>query len=144
MFQLRVEMSFDYAHRLLTKDGKEFYDKKKCGSLHGHRGVAIVTLRSIGTNKFGFVKDFSDIKTDIKQWIDKNWDHATIIHPHDQNLLNFIRDEGDRFYMMPEGLTTSAESMARRLYEIIKEIFKYDVLSVEIYETPTSSALYKE
>jgi len=147
MYKIRTEVEWDYAHRLIATDG-EFYSKNHCGSNHGHRGKAVITLCSIGVDKFGFVIDFGIIRKIIKNWIDNNWDHSTLVNPKDYDLIEFLTNQGDRHFIMPDGYTTSAESMAKFLYLKIRELIEFDhgasLKEVTVYETPTSSATYSE
>ena len=143
MYKIEAKFIFHYAHRLMKKNSKEFYPKSKCGSLHGHEGVVLVEFKNNFLNEYGFVIDFSEIKTKIKQWIDNNWDHATIINYQDEKLKKFLYGEGDRYFIMPEEYTTSAESLAKYLYNIIKSSFDNVQLSkVTVHETSNNKATY--
>lgn len=150
MYIVETKLHWCSTHRLLTIDGSKFYYKNKCGSSHGHEYYTIISLSSSELNEYGFVVDFSDIKKIFKKWINDNWDHATIVHPKDTSLIEFLNSEGDRRYIMPEGMTTSAESMAEHLYSIFNHIlcssdnFKHVNLNyISIYETETNCATYK-
>ena len=55
MFSVTQELPFCYGHRLLEYPGK-------CGRLHGHNGVARVTLRAEALDGQGMVADFDAIE----------------------------------------------------------------------------------
>jgi len=164
MLTVSKEMKWASSHRLMNKDGTKFYPKEKCGSGHGHeyfceftftnytsseldKTTCAVILEKCGeTDEFGFVIDFSDIKKIVQTWIDENWDHVTIVHPKDKSLIEFLIKEGDRFFIMPEGYTTSAESMAMFLFKKFENLLPEGVilLSVSVWETLTSKATYSK
>ena len=56
MFKVTREISFCYGHRLLNYSGK-------CKNLHGHNGVAVVTIEAQELDELGMVTDFAAIKT---------------------------------------------------------------------------------
>ena len=64
---------FDYAHRVLWHQGK-------CANLHGHRGVAEVTVSSPELDPMGMVVDFAVLKDKVGGWIDEFWDHNLLLH----------------------------------------------------------------
>lgn len=142
MYQVSVDIPFCYGHRLLTCEGV-FYDKNKCGSMHGHNAVARIVLESGELTQFGFVVDFSKAKRDIKEWIDKQWDHASILGFNDSNEISHRMCEEDKIYIMKDGEVASAEFMAKHLFGIICNLGYASFLkSVSIFETPTSIATY--
>lgn len=147
---------FDYGHRVLNHNGK-------CKYLHGHRGVALVSLAAHQFNELSMIHDFGDIKKKIGEWIDNNWDHNLLLHKDDP-LLELRKDihdtctEDENFcklislvlnrapYIMQNGNPT-AEMMARELFFHAYEIMRKDgieVTRVVLYETPNSFATYEE
>lgn len=140
------EFSFDMAHRILGIDGK-FYDKSKCGSLHGHTmkvNISVMLTSSENLNNFGFVTDFSDFKP-IKKWIDENLDHATIISHNDHQLIEFLKKSGDRFFTIPDG-PASSEKIAEVIMKKSKEILetaRVKVFEVTISESCTNKAILR-
>lgn len=144
MYSINVEVKWSASHRLLTKEGNKFYDKNKCGSLHGHNFKAVFEFRSNILDEFGFLMDFKRPKEILQAWINQYWDHATLIHPFDYNLISFCNRESDRYYVLPEGYTTSAESMANFLYDRCLQIMADGIplYSVTVYETETNKASY--
>src|ERR1700679_458082 len=76
MFEVTREISFCYGHRLLNYEGK-------CKHLHGHNGVAEITVAGDRVDERGMVMDFSDIKAVMLKWIDDNYDHRLLLHKDD-------------------------------------------------------------
>lgn len=83
MISITRRFEFDYGHRVLGHEGK-------CATLHGHRGVAEVTVVPVnadpqnpGLDKLGRVIDFAALKQVVGTWIDQNWDHAMILNTDD-------------------------------------------------------------
>ena len=131
---------FDYGHRVLGHEGK-------CRHLHGHRGAAWVRVTAPELNELGMVIDFGIIKEKVGQWIDEFWDHNMILSYLDP-LLRIDKEEvwqGKAPYIMSDNPT--AENMARNLFNIansLLEIHSITVVSVRLYETPSSFADYCE
>lgn len=152
-------IKFDYAHRLMGIDG-ELYDKQKCGSIHGHTGKLEITVRreldhnragsaeditEYNDNNFQFVTDFSNFKY-IKEWINNNIDHATVVSHNDKRLLAFCQSEGMKHFLMPEEYSCAN---SENMLEVMKLIFlqkipsHIDIVKIKFYETPTSYATWK-
>jgi 6-pyruvoyltetrahydropterin/6-carboxytetrahydropterin synthase len=142
------KLEFDAGHRVLGHEGK-------CAHIHGHRYVAEITVRPrIGLDMLGRVVDFSVIKSEVGEWIDKHWDHNILLNAHDPLLLVFqnsstvlSHSQGVRCYdvfkdkcpyVMPNGNPTAeniAEVLAKQAYNILEPL-NIIVLGVRIWETP--------
>ena len=55
MFRVSREIEFCYGHRLINYDGK-------CRHLHGHNGLAVITLEAPSLDARGMLVDFGEIK----------------------------------------------------------------------------------
>jgi len=145
--------TFDYAHRLKGADGN-FYNKEKCGSLHGHTGKVIITVArknftgrrsnlEMEQDNFGFVMDYG-LLSHIKNWIDDNWDHATLVENHDTELLNFLETSGDRHYVMTDRANSEAmvEVMLTQCTQLLPDFVK--VVKLELWETPKSFCTWED
>ena len=110
--------TFDAAHYLPNVS-----DDHKCKRMHGHTYHLTVFIEGDIDPNFGWIIDFNDIKAVLNPIIDR-LDHHT---------LNDI-----------EGLENpTCEILAQWLYKTIKP--KLPLLqSIEVYETPTSGAVYEE
>jgi len=138
-YKVSIELQFEAAHRLLSYKGK-------CHNLHGHTYFAVVEVTSDGLMPSGFVVDFGDLKKAVKDWINENWDHATILWSEDP-LVRLLQEQGLRVYHMIHEPT--AEYMASQLFIVIERLLKTDLFpstvaltQVSIKETPTSTAKY--
>ncbi len=139
MYRLRSEASFDSAHFLKGYDGK-------CANMHGHRWRVVAeigaeTLIESGHLE-GMIVDFGDLKSDLKLLADQ-LDHKVIYQKgtlKDSTLACFA-DEGFEVFEV-EGRPT-AEYMSKFFYDALK-IKGYQVIRVEVFETPTNSAVYEE
>jgi 6-pyruvoyltetrahydropterin/6-carboxytetrahydropterin synthase len=131
----RIE--FDAAHRVLEHESK-------CKNLHGHRYVIEASFSADGLDSLGRVVDFGVIKERLGEWVDKNWDHTTILFDKDKALGKAINEitEQTVFYLP---VNPTAENMAKYLLEkICPELF-HDLnircVSVSMYETPNCSVV---
>lgn len=140
-------IKFDYAHRLMGTDG-ELYDKDKCGSIHGHTGRVEITVKRNSKkygakqhdDRFEFVTDFSNF-SGIRDWIDDNIDHATVISNNDQSLLNFCKDENLKYFKMPPRYNCANSENMIEVFRITFEELLPDyvrISRIKFYETPTS------
>lgn len=139
MISITKRLEWDAAHRLLRHEGK-------CKNLHGHRYVALIEVSQTdgGANDVGRVIDFSVLKERIGGWIDKNWDHGFIYQVGD-TLGQAAYEEGLKTYVVD--FPTTAENLARYLAQtVITKLLPANLVldTVTIYETPTSSALWRE
>lgn len=160
MTRVMRKIEFDAGHRVLGHEGK-------CANLHGHRYVAEVVIEAPSLDNLGRVVDFGCIKSVIGSWVDKYWDHNTILHPEDPFLLEAPRQSiedpqhylrrlfGRDPFVMPADLgNPTAENMAEflaqkgnyllQLYCEGKDIsIPICVYKVRIWETPNCYAEYK-
>jgi len=132
MYRVTREIAFCYGHRLLNYEGK-------CRHLHGHNGVAVVTLEGPKLDERGMLVDFGEIKRKIQLWIDEEIDHNMLLR-HDDPLIPMLRERGERFYVMDENPT--AENIARLIYDHGREA-GLPVVEVQLWETPNCLASYR-
>jgi 6-pyruvoyltetrahydropterin/6-carboxytetrahydropterin synthase len=91
--------------------------------LHGHSYRAEVVLESRELNADGFVRDYGELDP-LKRFIEERLDHR------------HLEDE------LPEGMVSSAENLARFLYEFAAERWP-EVAAVRVSETPKTWAEYR-
>jgi 6-pyruvoyltetrahydropterin/6-carboxytetrahydropterin synthase len=137
MIIVAVDVTFDAAHRLMNYKGK-------CSNLHGH--TYKVTVRVAHDNVLdhysNMLIDFSKLKKiaeDAVKW----YDHATILNVADPLGAAFVNS--DMAVHFVEGDPT-AELLAKCIHDSIvkNKLVKGCRVSVEVWETPTSRALYTE
>lgn len=141
MTHISKHWTFDAAHRLVMGY------QGKCAHLHGHTYKVEVSLASKELDKHGFVLDFEVVKTKLKAWTDANMDHATILAAEDGVLLRFLEAERQKKFILPGNPT--AENIATYLFRAFEELLKdeadadrwVEITAVEVWETPTSSAV---
>lgn len=160
MITVTRKLEFDYGHRVLGHEGK-------CRHLHGHRGVAEVTVEAPSLDSVGRVIDFGAIKTLVGGWIDRHWDHNFLCHPEDPvavisrcarvDLVPYDPDArpdsitgrlqffgGKPPYVMRTGNPT-AENMAEELFSVARDLLPeaMRIVSVVVWETPSCRAEYR-
>lgn len=112
----------------------------KCRHLHGHSAKADITLSSAELNEQAMVRDFSEIKALIGDWIDREFDHTLLLHEADP-ILPTLQDAGERVRVVAEHPT--AEFLARKIYDYAKSA-GLPVESVSLWETDSACASYSE
>ncbi len=131
MFRVSREIEFCYGHRLLDYDGK-------CRYLHGHNGVALVTIEAARLDHRGMVMDFSEIKQVLSQWIDQSLDHRMILRRDDPAVAP-LQQLGEPLYLLD--VNPTAENIARLIYDYALSQ-GFPVVEVRLWETPRCCAIY--
>jgi 6-pyruvoyltetrahydropterin/6-carboxytetrahydropterin synthase len=128
--------------------------KSKCRGLHGHDYRIIATVDGqvsavTGASDEGMVIDFGDLKQAMMNVIDRYYDHGFILYDKDPRaqLLQQATDlwcfEKERFHLV--GFIPTAENLAKHWANLLEiELYKRGIklYQLEVYETPTSSAIY--
>ena len=131
MYKVTREIHFCYGHRLLDYAGK-------CRYLHGHNGTVEIELAAERLDQLGMVRDFTEIKRTVQQWIDTTLDHKMILNRKDP-ALPALQQLGEPLHVIDENPT--AEAIARLIFEQVKQL-GFPVTSVRLWETDQSSASY--
>lgn len=132
-YKVTKQLSFCAAHRLYNYNGK-------CSNLHGHNWNVFVTISSKDLDNQGMILDFGIIQKIVKQWIDENLDHKTIIYKDDP-LKKKLEELGIAVYSFP--VNPTAEHFASFLsikIQALLEAFSVTVENVRIYENASSFA----
>ena len=132
MFRVTREIEFCYGHRLLDYDGK-------CRHLHGHNGLAVISLEAPELDGRGMLVDFGDIKRLVRRWIDETIDHTMLLR-HDDPILPILLDRGERVLAMD--VNPTAENIARMIYDRAVQT-GLPVVEVILWETPHCHAAYR-
>ena len=137
MYQLTTEHSFDSAHFLAGYDGK-------CGNLHGHRWRVLLTVQSEtlreDRQQKGMCVDFAELKKDLRTELDA-LDHVLIIEQGSLRESTMKALQEEKFQVVEMPFRPTAENFARYFYELFT-LKGYPVAKVEVYETPSNSAVY--
>ncbi|AOF52247.1 6-carboxytetrahydropterin synthase QueD [Rodentibacter caecimuris] len=141
MFKISKEFSFDMAHLLDNHDGK-------CQNLHGHTYKLQVEitgdLHENGAKK-SMVMDFSDLKNTVKKAILDPMDHAFIYDQtseRESKIAALLQELNSKTFAVP--FRTTAEEMARFIFNRLKYDEKLAVSAIRLWETPTSFCEYSE
>lgn len=125
-WKLTTEFSFDSAHYIKDYDGP-------CGRMHGHtyRVKLEVTSNQLYPSEYCphpvMVSDFRTLR-----WAKRD----STVGGLDHCVLNEV---------MPEGYATTAEMIAKFIYDKTKEMLAEDIkLKVSVSETPNSWAEYED
>lgn len=134
---------FSSAHRVL----KGY--QGKCRHLHGHNYVSTILIGAEALDSYDFVIDFNDVKRICDDWLEEYLDHATLISSEDQALLDFVIQQKQKYYLIPDNKNSTVEVLAEHLCYIFSQLFAKEyphirVLEVEIAETPNSKVIYRK
>ena len=125
-------IDFCYGHRLLNYSGK-------CRYLHGHNGLLEVDIESDCLDDLGMVMDFSEVREQVKNWVDENLDHRMLLCKHDP-LVSVLTELGEPIYLLDDNPT--AENIAKHIFDRVTEQ-GLDVSEIRLWETPSSYATYR-
>lgn len=131
-FRISKTFRFEAAHRLIAPY------QGKCNHMHGHSYIVTVSIEKSKLDERGFVRDFSELRP-LRDWIDQSLDHATLVSSEDLVLLEWLKREGQKHYVV-EGNST-CERLAEILF-LEAQRMNLEPASVEVAETPSSSAFY--
>ena len=133
MYLVTKRIDFCYGHRLLDYNGI-------CKHPHGHNAVVEVDVRTDTLDERNMVADFSDIKLLVKGWIDRELDHKMILR-QDDPLVKPLQALGEPVYVLESNPTV--ERIAKLIFDQARTL-GLDVVSVRVWETPTSFAAYSQ
>lgn len=131
MYSVTQELPFCYGHRLLQYPGK-------CGRLHGHNGVARITLRAAELDRQGMVADFDQIERAMRKYLDESIDHRMLLHREDP-LVPALRAAGEEFVALE--VNPTAENIAKLIFDQAQRA-GFPVAEVQVVEQQGSIATY--
>ena len=131
MFTVTRQIDFCYGHRLLDYEGK-------CRHLHGHNGLAVVTIAAETLDRRGMVMDFGDIKRDVSAWIDDHLDHRMILR-NDDPVVPFLQQLEEPLFLLD--VNPTAENIAKLIFDLAVSR-GFPVTKVRLWETPKCFATY--
>lgn len=112
---------FSTTHRL----GRNY--PEKCRNLHGHNYSVQVTLGAPHLDKYDMAIDFGTIKTLFNKWVQDSWDHATLVSESDITLLDFLKKENNKYFLLSSNQNSTAEFMSKFLFEKFSELLKEEI-----------------
>lgn len=113
-------------------------------NLHGHTYVYELTF-CFGDNKpIGFPIDFREIENICCEWIEKNFNDATLVNPEDEALIEYLHENLSKAWIMTLAGTgycnPTLENIAREILLSMEFLFEamthIQVSSIRIYSTP--------
>jgi len=126
------KIHFCSGHRVLNHESK-------CANLHGHNYVAWVYAECPRLDSLGRVIDFSVLKEKVGGWIDRNWDHTTILFKEDKELMFCATAMAKNKPVFEADFNPTAENMAEFLLKDVCPVVLIDtevrVTKVELWET---------
>ena len=141
MFRVSKEFSFDMAHLLDGHDGK-------CQNLHGHTYKLQVEVAGdllVDGAKKSMVMDFSDLKAVVKKAILEPMDHAFIYDQTSERaskIAMLLQELQSKTFGV--NFRTTAEEMARFIFQRLKYDEELPISAIRLWETPTSFCEYGE
>jgi 6-pyruvoyltetrahydropterin/6-carboxytetrahydropterin synthase len=131
-------------------------DSVRCSWCHGYSRYVQFTFFGDIDDK-GWVYDFGDLKF-VKEWLDRHWDHRTLISDDDPKLdmlLNMEKEGVIAITVVPttlEGRDTfwgpGIETSAKWLFDTFNPVIKgrtggrVSISKVEVWEHDNNSAIY--
>lgn len=134
---ISIEHETDTAHRLSCHKGK-------CANLHGHRYKFVVSIEVKGTiEEEGFV-DFYDLKKTVKDYLDRIFDHGTILKEcvENEQLSKALIEMGCKLVYM--SYEPTVEAMTEWMSVELNKRLKGRLCRLTIYETPTNYCTWKK
>ena len=141
MFRVSKEFSFDMAHLLDVHDGK-------CPNLHVQTYKLLVEVAGdllVDGAKKSMVMDFSDLKAVVKKAILEPMDHAFIYDQtseRESKIAMLLQELQSKTFGV--NFRTTAEEMARFIFQRLKYDEKLPISAIRLWETPTSFCEYGE
>jgi len=141
MLTITKEFSFAYGHRLYNNCLTESENKNEygpCTNIHGHNSILRVTVASLNSDESsnlvnGMIINFSVLKEIV---------NTLIISKLDHRFLNELVSEIPDFPSIP-----TCENIIQWIHKTLQPALKeYNVkcVQLDLYETPTSYATWKE
>ena len=130
--------TFDSAHRVMN-------ERMKCFNIHGHTYLYELGFDCESMQEIGYTIDFKEIKRTVQQWIDDVLDHAVILNPKDQVLIDAANSLGSKLWLMSlngkgEYCNPSAENIGKELFLATRILMKgyvgLNLHTIRLYETP--------
>jgi len=145
--QITKEIEWDMGHRIPNH-------KSKCRNLHGHRYKAEVCfegslIQEKGSSSEDMLIDFQDVKQILIEEIEEVCDHGFMIYEKDSILVDFFNKNKDFKHIIVPFIPT-AEQISKWIFDKLEKRYaavygkNLTLSSVRLWETPTSTAIYKK
>ncbi len=150
--KITKELQFDMGH-CVPSQADSRNKPGPCTSYHGHRYRIIATVddKVIADDQRngGMVIDFRDLKRIMMEALHNKYDHSFILWEKDPTVPLFLqlaqlKPYPERHFTVP--FIPTAENLAKAWFEELDTRLRQEagirLLSLEVFETPTSSAIY--
>ena len=132
----RIE--FDAGHRVARHGGQ-------CANPHGHRYFVDLTVEGPlvdddAAADYGMVVDFGRLKNFLTTQVHDRYDHGFIVEDADDEMRDALRGHDWKVIVVP--WTPTAENLAQAIGRDAGILRPMRVVSVTVFETPTSSATW--
>ena len=101
-------------------------------------------LSSAELDEMGFVLDFTELKSEVGNWVNEQWDHVFLLNDRDQELLTALKSLKRSKVFVFKNENPTAEVMAKHLFGVVRERYGSVVSRVRIWESPNQYAEYIE
>jgi 6-pyruvoyltetrahydropterin/6-carboxytetrahydropterin synthase len=121
------------------------HHESKCAQFHGHNYRVHFQCEANQLDKVGRVIDFSEIKTRLCEWLEKEWDHKFLLWKEDPFLIEYpyLTEALPGLVLVP--FNPTAENMAEHLLVIVGPTMLHGsgvrLRSVKIDETRKCSVI---
>lgn len=113
IIKIAKEFKWEMSHRLT-------FHKGPCKNIHGHTYRLLVEISGV-PDENGMVMDYYDLEAVVNPLVMK-LDHSFLCDENDQIMLDFLKANDFKYYVIP--FTTTAENMAMYLLEYLFQHFK--------------------
>jgi 6-pyruvoyltetrahydropterin/6-carboxytetrahydropterin synthase len=143
VFIVSKEIEFDAGHRVPNHSSK-------CRNPHGHRYRVRVSISGDlvtepGSSSEGMLADFGDLKQLLTTYVHDVYDHGFVVYKEDELMLAALLHGSGEWKVIVVPWIPTAENFARSIYnDVAIHVAKmgFKVYQVEVFETPTSRAVY--
>jgi 6-pyruvoyltetrahydropterin/6-carboxytetrahydropterin synthase len=143
VFIVSKEIEFDAGHRVPNHSSK-------CRNPHGHRYRVRVSISGDlvtepGSSSEGMLADFGDLKQLLTTYVHDVYDHGFVVYKKDELMLAALLHGSGEWKVIIVPWIPTAENFARSIYnDVAIHVAKmgFKVHQVEVFETPTSRAVY--
>jgi 6-pyruvoyltetrahydropterin/6-carboxytetrahydropterin synthase len=143
VFIVSKEIEFDAGHRVPNHSSK-------CRNPHGHRYRVRVSISGDlvtepGSSSEGMLADFGDLKQLLTTYVHDVYDHGFVVYKEDELMLAALLHGSGEWKVIVVPWIPTAENFARSIYnDLVIHVAKmgFRVYMVEVFETPTSRAVY--
>jgi 6-pyruvoyltetrahydropterin/6-carboxytetrahydropterin synthase len=109
-----------------------------CRHAHGHNGKVEIVFQAKELDDRAMVRDFTDIRIEIENWLNKTMDHRMLLRKDDP-MVAPLQALGEPIYMMD--VNPTAEAIAEAIFKGLTAV-GIPVAEVRLWETDQSLAIF--